>query len=83
MRKLRIGEFLTVDDVMQAPGLPHEDREGGFQHGEWSANFLRREERALRVHPRRTARGDFARTRNLSHQLQQLRHTRSDNTTSS
>jgi dihydrofolate reductase len=35
MRKIVAGTFVTLDGVMQAPGGPDEDRDGGFQHGGW------------------------------------------------
>ncbi len=40
MRMLRVIEFLSLDGVMQAPGAPDEDTEGGFQHGGWQRPYL-------------------------------------------
>ena len=39
MRKLIVSEFVSLDGVMQAPGGPDEDRDGGFEHGGWTVPF--------------------------------------------
>ncbi|WP_458189798.1 dihydrofolate reductase family protein [Haladaptatus sp. NG-WS-4] len=39
-RKVIVSEFLSLDGVMQAPGGPDEDREGGFEHGGWQMQYF-------------------------------------------
>ena len=39
MRELIVAEFITLDGVIQAPGGPKEDTDGGFTHGGWTWPF--------------------------------------------
>ncbi|MFF7251002.1 dihydrofolate reductase family protein [Embleya sp. NPDC008237] len=38
--RIVIGQFVSLDGVMQAPGHPDEDTEGGFAHGGWTHPFF-------------------------------------------
>ncbi len=39
MRKIIVHEFITLDGVIQAPGSPTEDTDGGFIHGGWTLPY--------------------------------------------
>lgn len=38
--RIIVSEFMSLDGVVQAPGGPEEDTDGGFQHGGWSGPFF-------------------------------------------
>jgi dihydrofolate reductase len=38
--RIVVSEFISLDGVVQAPGGPDEDRDGGFRHGGWSMPFF-------------------------------------------
>ncbi|MDI9887149.1 dihydrofolate reductase family protein [Streptomyces sp. HNM0645] len=38
--RIVITEFISLDGVVQAPGGPEEDTDGGFAHGGWSQTFF-------------------------------------------
>ena len=40
MRKVVVVEWMTLDGVVQAPGHPEEDRDGGFEHGGWHLPYF-------------------------------------------
>jgi dihydrofolate reductase len=40
VRKVVVVEWMTLDGVVQAPGHPDEDREGGFEHGGWHLRYF-------------------------------------------
>jgi dihydrofolate reductase len=40
MRKIILLSFITVDNVIQAPGGPEEDPTGGFEHEGWVAGYF-------------------------------------------
>ena len=39
MRNIVVSEFVSLDNVMQAPGGAEEDTEGGFTHGGWTGPY--------------------------------------------
>jgi dihydrofolate reductase len=39
MRKVIVNEFMSLDGVVQAPGAPEEDADGGFRHGGWHMGY--------------------------------------------
>jgi len=49
MRTLSVIEFVTLDGVMQGLGSPDEDRDGGFEHGGWSAPYASDDQQAAAV----------------------------------
>jgi dihydrofolate reductase len=38
--RIVVNEFMSLDGVVQAPGGPEEDTEGGFAHGGWSMPYF-------------------------------------------
>src|SRR5215207_9480809 len=38
--RIVLSHFMSLDGVVQAPGGPEEDTDGGFEHGGWSMPFF-------------------------------------------
>ncbi|HUR69186.1 MAG TPA: dihydrofolate reductase family protein [Candidatus Thermoplasmatota archaeon] len=43
MGKLIVGQFMTLDGVVQSPGMPEEDAADGFRHGGWQVPYFDQE----------------------------------------
>lgn len=40
MGRLFVNMFMSLDGVIQSPGMPDEDRDGGFDHGGWQVPYF-------------------------------------------
>ena len=38
--RIVVSDFMSLDGVVQAPGGPEEDTDGGFAHGGWSIPYF-------------------------------------------
>jgi dihydrofolate reductase len=38
--RIVVSDFISLDGVVQAPGGPEEDTDGGFRHGGWSMPYF-------------------------------------------
>jgi dihydrofolate reductase len=38
--RIVVCDFISLDGVVQAPGRPEEDADGGFRHGGWSMPYF-------------------------------------------
>jgi hypothetical protein len=38
--RIVVSDFISLDGVVQAPGGPEEDTDGGFGHGGWSMPYF-------------------------------------------